>query len=161
MGLFLLLAWKLVHSITVPLDQAVALADAIAAGDLTRNLESTRKDELGHMLRSLSAMAERLRGVLGEVSIGVNAVSSASVEIASGNSDLSARTEQTAANLEQTASSMEEITHSSRKIADIIGVIDRIAFQTSILALNAAVEAAPAGEQGRGFAVVASVVFDS
>lgn len=53
---------------------------------------------------------------------------------------------------------MEEITASSRKIGDIIGVIDGIAFQTNILALNAAVEAARAGEQGRGFAVVAGEV---
>ncbi|RJL22389.1 methyl-accepting chemotaxis protein [Pectobacterium polaris] len=53
---------------------------------------------------------------------------------------------------------MEEITTSSRKIGDIIGVIDGIAFQTNILALNAAVEAARAGEQGRGFAVVAGEV---
>jgi methyl-accepting chemotaxis protein len=53
---------------------------------------------------------------------------------------------------------MEQINGSSKKIADIIGVIDGIAFQTNILALNAAVEAARAGEQGRGFAVVASEV---
>ena len=53
---------------------------------------------------------------------------------------------------------MEAINTSSRKIADIIGIIDSIAFQTNILALNAAVEAARAGEQGRGFAVVASEV---
>jgi methyl-accepting chemotaxis protein len=53
---------------------------------------------------------------------------------------------------------MSEIQDSSKKIADIIGVIDAIAFQTNILALNAAVEAARAGEQGRGFAVVAGEV---
>ena len=196
----LLLAWKLVHSITVPLDQAVETIDAIAAGDLTRELQSTRQDEFGHMLRSLSAMSARLRGVVTEVRTGVDSVSSASVEIANGNHDLSARTEQTASNLEETAASMEQltatvsqsadtarqanqlagsaaqaaarggevvgqvvtsmqhITDSSRKIGDIIGVIDGIAFQTNILALNAAVEAARAGEQGRGFAVVASEV---
>ena len=53
---------------------------------------------------------------------------------------------------------MGSISDSSKKIADIIGVIDGIAFQTNILALNAAVEAARAGEQGRGFAVVAAEV---
>src|SRR5258708_6371849 len=53
---------------------------------------------------------------------------------------------------------MQQITDSSRKIADIIGVIDGIAFQTNILKKNAAVEAARAGEQGRGFAVVAGEV---
>jgi methyl-accepting chemotaxis protein len=58
----------------------------------------------------------------------------------------------------QVVATMNEISVSSKKIADIIGTIDGIAFQTNILALNAAVEAARAGEQGRGFAVVASEV---
>ena len=196
----MLLAHMLVRSMTQPLQRAVELTDRIASGDLTASADDERKDELGHLLRSLSAMAARLRGVVGDVRSGVESVSSASTQIAMGNQDLSARTEQTAANLQQTAASMEQltstvtqsadtarqanqlagtaahaatrggevvgqvvasmeqITSSSRKIADIIGVIDSIAFQTNILALNAAVEAARAGEQGRGFAVVASEV---
>jgi methyl-accepting chemotaxis protein len=60
--------------------------------------------------------------------------------------------------MNQVVATMTDIDTSARKIADIIGVIDGIAFQTNILALNAAVEAARAGEQGRGFAVVASEV---
>ena len=196
------LAWAavLVRSINHPLLQAVAMAEAVAAGDLSRSADVQRKDELGRLMRGMSSMSAQLRGLVTEVRQGVGSVSVASTQIASGNQDLSTRTEQTASNLQQTASSLEELTgtvtqsaevarqasqlaenaagaalqggdivgkvvdsmarisESSTKIADIIGVIDGIAFQTNILALNAAVEAARAGEQGRGFAVVASEV---
>jgi methyl-accepting chemotaxis protein len=196
----IVLASLLVRSITRPLDRAVAVAGAIAGGDLTQRIHATRKDEFGQLLQALSQMVGKLHGVVTEVRRGVDSVSTASSEIAHGNQDLSSRTEQTASNLEETAASMEELTStvsqssdtaqqanqlaagaakaaayggevvgqvvvsmqqisdSSRKIADIIGVIDGIAFQTNILALNAAVEAARAGEQGRGFAVVAGEV---
>jgi methyl-accepting chemotaxis protein len=76
-------------------------------------------------------------------------------QMANSASDIAARGGEVVGQVVQT---MQGITESSRKIADIIGVIDGIAFQTNILALNAAVEAARAGEQGRGFAVVAAEV---
>ncbi len=82
--------------------------------------------------------------------------------IATGSSQMATRASAAAVNGSQVVgtvvATMHEIAASSKKIADIIGVIDGIAFQTHILALNAAVEAARAGEQGRGFAVVASEV---
>ncbi|MBT0569605.1 HAMP domain-containing protein [Curvibacter sp. CHRR-16] len=76
-------------------------------------------------------------------------------QLAVGTSDAASRGGEV---VSQVVSTMKDIHSSSQKIADIIGVIDGIAFQTNILALNAAVEAARAGEQGRGFAVVASEV---
>ena len=133
------LFWLLVRSITQPLTRAVGLADAIAAGDLTQDVHDERGDELGQLLRALSAMGAKLRQVVGEVRAGVASVSSAAHEIASGNHDLSARTEQTAANLEETAASMEELTATVTQSADT-------ARQANKLSANAAQATAHGGE---------------
>jgi len=189
-----------VRSITRSLAQASELAERIASGDLSHDVQVQNQDEVGQLVEAMGRMQEALRGLVRQVQEAAGNISTASAEIASGNHDLSHRTEQTASSLAETASSMDQltstvqhsaessshasnfattaaevagrggavvaqvvstmdqITTSSRKIADITGVIDGIAFQTNILALNAAVEAARAGEQGRGFAVVASEV---
>ncbi|ABM43770.1 methyl-accepting chemotaxis sensory transducer [Acidovorax sp. JS42] len=189
-----------VRSITQSLEQARALAERIAAGDLSHTVQSRQRDEIGSLVAAMGRMQDALRTLVGQVQQAAGSIATASDETALGNQDLSQRTEQTAASLQQTASSMElltgtvqhsaessrqasglaanaaevavrggavvaqvvqtmgEISDSSRRIGDITGVIDSIAFQTNILALNAAVEAARAGEQGRGFAVVASEV---
>ena len=150
-------AW-LVRSITQPLERAVDLADAIAAGDLTVNVQDDRRDELGHLLRSLNAMGAKLREVVGEVRSGVESVSSAAHQIATGNHDLSARTEQTGigqvnqavANLDQmtqqNAALVEEATaaagamsEQARRLAQVVA-----AFNVGTGASTQAVRPAPA-----------------
>jgi methyl-accepting chemotaxis protein len=180
-------------------ESAVALARAIAAGDLTRSV-NVKTGDTDSLTAALGAMTASLRSIVSEVREGVDQIAGASAQIATGNQDLSQRTAEQAGSLQHTAASMEQMTSAvsqnsgsareasalageasraaaqggeavgrvvstmgeiasqSRRIADIIGVIDGIAFQTNILALNAAVEAARAGEQGRGFAVVATEV---
>jgi methyl-accepting chemotaxis protein len=197
-------AWWLTAGITRPINEAVALAECVACGDLVdhSNHAATgyNQDEPGKLLQALHRMSSGLVQIVSDVRSGTDTIATASSQIAAGNLDLSSRTEQQASSLEETASSMEQLTStvkqnaenarqanqlaasasevaarggaevsdvvqtmasidaSSKKIVDIIGVIDGIAFQTNILALNAAVEAARAGEQGRGFAVVATEV---
>ena len=207
-GLAVLLAVLLVvpltllnmHSICGPIDQARALAERIANGDLSSPVITGGADETAALLRALETMQTSLHAIVGQVRQSADSIQVASAEVAAGNIDLSQRTEQSASSLQQTASSLEQLTgnvrqsadaasqanqlaasastvarrggdvvaqvvstmdeinSSSKRIADIIGTINSIAFQTNILALNAAVEAARAGEQGRGFAVVASEV---
>jgi methyl-accepting chemotaxis protein len=112
---------------------------------------SSRTEEQASSLEETSSSMEELNATVrqnSENALLANQVASASNEVASRGGDMVKRVVET----------MTQIQGSSHKIADIIAVIDGIAFQTNILALNAAVEAARAGDQGRGFAVVATEV---
>jgi len=193
-------ALVITRSITRPMADAVRVAETVASGDLSGQIEVASTDETGQLMQALKNMNDSLLKIVNQVRTGTDTIATASNQIAAGNLDLSSRTEEQASALEETASSMEELTstvkqnadnarqanqlavsasgvaqkggavvsqvintmgsinESAKKIVDIIGVIDSIAFQTNILALNAAVESARAGEQGRGFAVVASEV---
>jgi len=142
---------QLGDSMRTVLDSSESIRTA-SAEIATGNLDlSVRTEQTASSLQQAAASMEQLTGTVKQSADSArqaNQLASTAAEVAERGGKVVA----------QVVSTMTEINVASKKIGDIIGVIDGIAFQTNILALNAAVEAARAGEQGRGFAVVASEV---
>jgi methyl-accepting chemotaxis protein len=157
-------------------DETRQLLDAMGRmqtrfGDIVRSVQrnaesvSNASQEIAHGNQDLSSRTEQQASALQQTAASMDELSSTVTQNADNArhaNELALRASGVAAQggevVGEVVRTMKEIEASSRQIAEIIGVIDSIAFQTNILALNAAVEAARAGEQGRGFAVVASEV---
>lgn len=174
------------RSIKQNIGRCVHTVKLLSEGDLTQRVELDQKDEIGQMAAALDSAIDDIEKLISSIILSSQNLAQAVEQISAGNQNLSQRTNEQATSIEEIASTIEETTatvnqnagnssdanrlavsaaesikninEKSRKIVDIITVINDIAFQTNLLALNAAVEAARAGDQGRGFAVVAGEV---
>nr|WP_315259495.1 methyl-accepting chemotaxis protein [uncultured Duganella sp.] len=153
---------SLLYSIAAMRDRLAAIVGEVRS---TTEAVATASDEIASGNMDLSSRTEQQASSLEETASSMEELTSTVKQ----NTDYARQANQLAASasdvavrgggvVAQVVTTMESISTSSKRVVDIIGVIDGIAFQTNILALNAAVEAARAGEQGRGFAVVASEV---
>ena len=130
------IAFFITRSITAPLKKAVVVADAVAAGDLTAQIEAKGSDETARMLGSLKKMTESLQAMAYEVRHSAESIGTAAKEISAGNSDLSQRTEEQASSLEETASSMEELTSTVKQNADNSKQANQLATNASGVAIK-------------------------
>lgn len=139
---------KIVNEVRLGTDNITTASGEIAAGNLDL---SSRTEQQASSLEETASSMEDLTNAVKQNALNARQANNLALSA----SDVAVKGGEVVA---QVVDTMGSINESSKKIVDIIGVIDGIAFQTNILALNAAVEAARAGEQGRGFAVVASEV---
>ena len=133
------IAYWITISITRPANRALGIARTVAAGDLTSQIDSDSRDEMGQLLLALKAMNDNLAATVGTVRSGTETIATAALQVASGSMDLSSRTEQQASSLEETASSMEELTSTTKQNAEN-------ARQANVLARSASDVAARGGQ---------------
>jgi methyl-accepting chemotaxis protein len=113
-----LVARMISRSVTVPLQNAITVAQSVARGDLVSDFDVGAPNEVGQMLRALREMNDSLRTIVRDVRSSIDNIDAATRDIASGNADVSSRLESQASNLEETASSMEELTSTVKQNAE-------------------------------------------
>ncbi|HZX28228.1 MAG TPA: methyl-accepting chemotaxis protein [Telluria sp.] len=131
-----LLARLITHSITSPINFAVSVAQRVAEGDLSSQIEVRGADETADLLRALADMNRNLVKVVHEVRTGTDTIASAAVQIASGNQDLASRTEEHAGSLQSAVAAVEELTGTVHQNTASAGKANQLAESASSVALK-------------------------
>jgi methyl-accepting chemotaxis protein len=126
----------LLRGIITPLHEAIDIANKVAKGDLSKEIEVGSKNEIGMLLQAMHDMADGLAAIVAEVRVDTEHVATAAGQIAAGNLDLSARTEQEASSLEETASTMEQITATVKRNAEHSSEANQLAKSASDVAVK-------------------------
>jgi len=126
-----IMGWLLIQRITRPLTMARQHFHAMAEGDLTHNIQSAHRDEIGDMLEELGDMQGKLQSLIGEIQTSAGSISTASGQISTGNIDLSQRTEQQASSLQETAASMEQVAATVKNNTQHTGEANKLAHTAS------------------------------
>lgn len=128
------LALSIARSVKLPIDQAIEMAERIAAGDLGTVVELKRRDEVGRLLQALVTMQHHLSAMVAEIRQCVDSMQTASAEVASGNEHLSMRTERAASSLQVTSNSLEQITTEAAQSAGFAKEASRMAVDAAQVA---------------------------
>ena len=132
-------ALSISRAITGPIQQAVAVAERVAAGDLSVQIDGSGRDETAQLLQALGRMTRSLAAIVGQVRLSSDSIATGSAQIAAGNADLSQRTEEQASNLQQTAASMEQL-------SSTVKASSTTASQANTLAASASAAATQGGQ---------------
>jgi len=125
-GLTALLAWRLSHSITEPLSQAVSVAQHVANGDLSTRIHINRQDEVGDLLAAMATMQNKLSALVTGIVQSVQNIESTSQELASGSDDMNHRTDQTVDTLRSTSAAMTELAQTFEESAKTAKMADEL-----------------------------------
>jgi methyl-accepting chemotaxis protein len=136
LGVAVLMGLWIIRAITRPIHQAVDIARAVSAGNLSLSFDAHGNNETGQLLSALKDMQQSLSKVVHDVRQGSEGVATASAEIAQGNQDLSDRTEQQASSLEETAASMEQLSATVKQNADSARQANQLALSASTVAIQ-------------------------
>ncbi len=153
-------SYLIVKAITIPLQKSVRIAESIAMGDLTVNIDVIQKDEVGVLAKSMQSMVEKLREIIGSILAGSQGIAEASIQMSSTSQNLSQGANEQASSVEQVSSTMEEITSNIEQNSENSSLTEKLSNQSLAGMLDMSKKSAEAVEANRTIADKIKIIND-